>query len=98
MKADEARALVAQHGVDILSRVDTLMPTIYKAIAAEAKAGRSSVEDHKLSIAIGRTQVPGVVWNGIWGRLRKDGYKIVHHDDPDPGHPGSRGSYTEVLW
>lgn len=33
----------------------------------------------------------------IWARLEKEGYKVTHHDDPDPGHPCG-GAYTTIEW
>jgi len=33
----------------------------------------------------------------LWLALQKEGWKVVHHPDPDPGHPAS-GPYTTVSW
>jgi len=35
--------------------------------------------------------------NLVYARLQQDGYKVEHHPDPDPGHPGS-GAYTTLSW
>lgn len=37
------------------------------------------------------------VQEAVWRALTIEGYKVTHHPDPDPGHPGS-GPYTTVSW
>ncbi len=32
-----------------------------------------------------------------WVRLQVLGYKVMHHPDPDPGHPCSH-PYTSISW
>jgi hypothetical protein len=38
------------------------------------------------------------VRNAVYDELRSLGYKIKFHDDPDPGHPYSTGSYETLVW
>lgn len=33
----------------------------------------------------------------LWTALIREGWKVVHHPDPDPGHPGS-APYTTISW
>ena len=37
------------------------------------------------------------VQEAVWRALTIEGFKVTHHPDPDPGHPGS-GPYTTVSW
>ena len=38
------------------------------------------------------------VRDAVYNRLRELGYAIEYHDDPDPGHPCSSGTYETVEW
>jgi hypothetical protein len=35
--------------------------------------------------------------DAIYDYFSKNGFKVTHHPDPDPGHPAS-SSYTEISW
>lgn len=93
MNASEARALTARNLTGPV--IEPFLRHVHRRIEEAAAKGQSSIS-HPL-------QGSGPVWpssaavEALWAALRKEGYTVRHHEDPDPGHPAS-GPYDEVSW
>ena len=71
-----------------------MLAHVKQRIKDAAEAGRNSV-DHPLS---GYKNWPShQEQEALWATLTLEGWKVVHHPDPDPGHPGSC-PYTTISW
>lgn len=92
MKASEARAITNTnlHGLVIKPQLDH----IYSLIRLAAEGGRDSISAPFFTKGTYPTPAER---EAIYSKLKDDGYKVVDHPDPDPGHPCSR-PYTTISW
>jgi len=83
--------------------IDPYLGIIYTRIECAAKEGKSSVTHpfhvpENLGYESRRQTYPSSpVKQAIYGCLRSQGYEIIEHEDPDPGHPCSC-AYDEIKW
>lgn len=97
MKASEARKISAGYAqsVDVDKLWDKLMARI-KTIGETT--GRTELVDPWLGLNGDRLGLPTrEQQDALRKRLIAEGYEVVDHPDPDPGHPASR-PYTTVSW
>lgn len=92
MKASEAHDLARKQVRG--PAIAHLLEHVHHVIKNAATAGKFSVQDPLSSI---RTMVMPEESKAVYDALRKDGYTVVDHPEPDPGHPCSR-PYTTVSW
>lgn len=93
MNAKEAREIAERNLKGPV--IDHYLNAIHAKIAKLALAGKFSLTSPLSGISEKwpdeRTQ------QAIWLALQNQDYKVVHHPDPDPGHPGSH-AFTEISW
>ena len=90
MKASDARKLSKKSAESVV--IKPYLEKIYDMIRIAAEKGETSITfEYNLCPA-------GAAAEALRKQLRKDGYEIVFHDDPDPGHPCSGGSYETINW
>lgn len=93
MNAEEARLLTKK---SIKKKVDEhLIAHVINKIKIDALAGRSQTV-HPLDGLTGGYPSSDEQ-SLLWSELTKKGFKVIHHDDPDPGHPCS-SPYTTIDW
>ena len=96
MKAHEARK-ISESFVDS-KQMDTLWERLCARIQLQAEKGHYSLVHPWSAIGGSRLDYASrAEQEALTARLRANGYKVVDHQDPDPGHPCSR-AYTEVSW
>lgn len=75
--------------------VEPYLDAVYVAVKVAAQKGQRSIQPPWASL---RMPYPSSdAQEQVWLRLAQEGYKVVHHPDPDPGYPGS-GPYTVISW
>jgi len=94
MTAREARILTDENLKGEV--IKPYMDIIYERILSSAKEGKSSIthpfhDVHKLHYP------SRDIKKAIFDCLRTQGYEIIDHSDPDPGHPCS-SAYDEIKW
>ena len=93
MNAEQAKKLTKDNLTGPV--IEPLLEAIYKQIEAAAKAGRYSIVKPWSGI---RMVYPTTdQQNAVWAHLRREGYTVTRHPDPDPGHPAS-STYDEISW
>ena len=94
MTPEEARrlALTKLHGPVI----EPLLKHVHQRIADAATKGRFEITHPIHGLPVG-TWPSTEQLDALWLALQKEGWKVVHHPDPDPGYPGS-GPYTTISW
>lgn len=90
MKATEARKLTEKSAKTVV--IKPYLDKIYDMIRIAAEKGETSIT-FEYNLCPG-----GTAEEALRKQLRKDGYEIVFHDDPDPGHPCSGGCYETINW
>jgi hypothetical protein len=95
MTANEARKITQESLEGPV--LDPILRYIKQQIVDAAKSGKSQVIN-PLSKNIPAAWCSMELQSLLWKRLRNEGYKIVQHDDPDPGHPCSSGGYMTIEW
>lgn len=93
MNAAEARAESERHLKTTI--LEPLLTHVYEKILEAAKKGRFSIQDPHQGYSGDWPSLE--VQNALWAALSANGYKVVYHPDPDPGHPCSH-DYHEVSW
>ena len=94
MNASEARELSKKYSHGHV--IQPFLNSIYERIHAMAKMGKSELP-HPFSSVNGK--YPTIEeQEAITIELKKLGYKMTDHSDPDTGHPYSSGAYTSVSW
>lgn len=95
--ADEARAINKEQSVDVTA----LWEQVRERVLAAARKDRTSLIDPFIGLKLKGSELtfgPSAVQIEKLEQLcRNEGLRVVHHPDPDPGHPGSR-PYTELFW
>lgn len=71
-----------------------LVANIKDRIKKRARQGDFSLTDPFGSDLSGLTEPKK---QAVIAALRAEGYQVIEHEDPDPGHPCSR-PYIEVKW
>ena len=90
MKATEARKLSKKSAKTVV--ITPYLTAIYGKIKEAAAKGETSITlEYHMDVA-------GAGAAALRKQLRKDGYEIVFHDDPDPGDPYSGGCYETINW
>ena len=90
MKATEARKLTEKSAKTVV--ITPYLTALYSKIREAAAKGETSITfEYNLNPS-------GAAGDALRKQLRKDGYEIVFHDDPDPGHPCSGGCYETINW
>jgi hypothetical protein len=92
MNAKEARALTNKNLMG--PAIKEYMDVIHDHISMAAQRGESNITN---PLYVGRKSVPFHLHEAVLDALRSEGFKIVDHPDPDPGHPAS-GPYTTLSW
>lgn len=92
MKAEEARKLAQENLKGVV--IEPLLERTYGLIRKASLEGKSQIVDPLSGL---RCMVSQDQRDAVYDKLREDGYKVVHHPDPDPGHPASH-AYTTVSW
>ena len=78
--------------------IEPLLKHVHKRIAEAANKGRFEITHPLQDLPTGVCKWPSVEeQEALWLALQKEGWKVTHHPDPDPGHPAS-GPYTTVSW
>lgn len=93
MNASDAKKLTDQNLKSVV--IKPFLDHIYSRVEEAAKKGDSSI-CHPFH-GIRGTWPSSAAQEAIWHQLRLNGYKVTHHPDPDPGHPGS-SPYDEISW
>lgn len=95
MNAIEARAIVNRSAENV--DITPYLTKIYDKITEYAKLGQTSMnfDDYRF---IPDVHFRSEICKAVRSQLRKDGYKIVYHEDPDPGHPCSTGGGETISW
>jgi len=92
MKADEARDITRKNLQGPV--IEPILASIYERIKGAALQGRSSIMNPFTNFKKHPTPAEE---RAVFMRLRQDGFEVIRHDDPDPGHPCSR-PFTEIRW
>jgi hypothetical protein len=97
MKASEARKL-SQHYAQSAD-IDKLWGRLMKRIKDVAETtGRTEITHPWSGLHSERcSTITREQQDALRKRLIAEGYSVVDHPDPDPGHPAS-GPYTTVSW
>lgn len=94
--ADEARAINKEQSVDVTALWEQVRERVL--VAARTK---KSLPDPFVGLKLPGSELtfgPSAVQIEKLEQLcRNEGLRVVHHPDPDPGHPCSR-PYTELYW
>lgn len=95
MNAEEAKSITKK---SIKQKVDDhLLKHVFEKIKHDAEQGRSETA-HPLSGLNGLKYPSSDEQYLLWAELIKLGFRVNHHDDPDPGDPRSSGGYTTINW
>ena len=96
MKAHEARKVTNERIFP--ERVAPWLELIYKIVEKTANEGKDSIYNpmHNLG-PNGDDSVPFDVRDHVIAQLRSDGYKYIHHDNPDIGNQCSV-DYDTLEW
>ena len=95
MKATEARKLAEKSAKTVV--IGPYLTTIYTAIKSAASRGETSIRFNVYDLTNYKL-MPTSAEMALRAQLRKDGYEIESHEDPDPGHPCSTGPYETINW
>lgn len=94
MNAQEARKIAKSNLQGPL--IDGALQHCYRLIQVAAAKGQTRITNP----ISGRAPLEWYDFNfkkALYLALQKEGYKIVHHPDPDPGHPCC-APYTTISW
>ena len=103
--ADHARKLRDQAlGDPVGATIGPILVFVHERIRRAAEEGRSEITHPFVRPDNTYPELPkDMEWprhevqEAVWRALTIEGFKVTHHPDPDPGHPGS-GPYTSVSW
>ena len=95
MKASEARRLTEKNFK--VSVIKPLLDFVYGKIKETAEKGESSLLFPFNGYYNGNGYVKKEETAAVYRILKGDGFEIIEHPDPDPGHPCSH-PYDEIRW
>lgn len=94
MNAQQARELTEKNLYS--SVIEALLARIYQMIQGAAANGRSEIVHPFQGLEV--TEYPSLpMKEAIFETLRKQGYTVERHTNPDPGNP-SPSDYDSVSW
>jgi len=93
MNAEQARALSSKN-LDLMIEptIAIINQKIEKMAASNNPSGNRCLNSLWYGLTLSNDQKLAIT-----AHFRKEGFKIVDHPDPDPGHPGS-SEYTTMEW
>lgn len=95
MKASEARKIAEAYSSS--KDVDLLWDALVLKMKARAEKGFTFMVHPYAELKGKNTYCSAEEQSALERRLVTNGYKVINHSNPDPGHPAS-SAYTEVLW
>jgi hypothetical protein len=97
IKAEDAKRMSEENLNSVV--IEPYLDLVYSKIETACKKGRFSITHpfHKGEEALPLDYPNCEIKRAVFSHLRDNGYEIIEHSNPDPGHPCS-SAYNEIKW